>query len=163
MLLTVIISAITCLAMVLSVLFFPRLRLGKVTLSAYWLITLAGALVLLLTGCVDIGSVGTALLANTAINPIKILLLFLSKKIGALTYYASVPFHYNFLPCIAGAVGLFAFFAHVRLPEGFLTKTVRFWSPAVFGVYLIHEHVDVSLNWCRWMTPKHRPSAQGVR
>ena len=80
----------------------------------------------------------------------EILLLFLSKKIGALTYYASVPFHYNFLPCIAGAVGLFAFFAHVRLPEGFLTKTVRFWSPAVFGVYLIHEHVDVSANWCEW-------------
>ena len=81
MLLTVIISAITCLAMVLSVLFFPRLRLGKVTLSAYWLITLAGALVLLLTGCVDIGSVGAALLANTAINPIKILLLFLSMTV----------------------------------------------------------------------------------
>lgn len=81
MLLTVIISAVTCLAMVLAVLFFPRLRFGKLTLSSYWVITLAGAILLLLTGCVDVGQVGAALLADSAVNPLKILLLFISMTI----------------------------------------------------------------------------------
>ena len=77
-------------------------------------------------------------------------LLLLSEKITALTYYASVPFHYNFVPCIAGAVGLFALFFHIRIPEGAGARLIRFFSPAVFGVYLIHEHADVSANWCEW-------------
>ena len=79
-------------------------------------------------------------------------LLGLAVRIPALTYYASVPFHYNFLPCITGAVGLFACFYYMRIPDGAAAKIVSFFAPAAFGVYLIHEHVDVSLNWCRWMT-----------
>ena len=79
--LTIVISALTCLLMVLAVLFFPKLQLGKLALSSYWVITLAGAAILLLTGRVDFTTVTNALLADTAINPVKILVLFISMTI----------------------------------------------------------------------------------
>lgn len=98
----------------------------------------AGRSLLVYLGCVGFTAAGETVL------------LVLSERIPALTYYASVPFHYNFLLCIAGAVGLFSFMYHVRIPEGAAAKTIRFLSPAVFGVYLIHEQADVSVNWCSW-------------
>ena len=79
--LTIAISAVTCLLMVLAVLFFPKLKLGKLSVSSYWVMTLAGAAALLLTGQVDFSTVSSALLADTAINPIKILVLFISMTI----------------------------------------------------------------------------------
>jgi len=82
----------------------------------------------------------------------ELLLLELSEKISAFTHYAAVMFHYNFLPCLTGAIGLFACFYHVQIPEGRSAKVIRFFSPAVLGVYLIHEHADVSAQWCSWVT-----------
>ena len=79
--LTIAISAVTCLLMVLAVLFFPKLKLGKLSVSSYWVVTSAGAATLLLTGQVDFSTVSSALLADTAINPIKILVLFISMTI----------------------------------------------------------------------------------
>ena len=79
--LTIAISAVTCLVMVLAVLFFPKLRLGKFAVSSYWVVTLLGAAVLLLTGRVNFSTVTAALLADTAINPVKILVLFISMTI----------------------------------------------------------------------------------
>jgi len=98
MLLTVIISALTCIAMVLSVLFFPKIQLGKRSVSSYWVVTLLGALVLILTNCVEFSALWEAMLADTAINPIKILVLFLSMtvlsifldELGFFRYLASV-------------------------------------------------------------------------
>ena len=78
MIVTVLISALTCLAMIMAVLFFPKIRVGRLALSSYWLITLAGAFLLLLTKRVAPRAVTDALLANTAINPLKILVLFIS-------------------------------------------------------------------------------------
>lgn len=28
---------------------------------------------------------------------------------------------------------------------------VRFWSPAVFGVYLIHQQTDIAQHWFAWV------------
>lgn len=78
MVLAIVIAILTCLSMIAAVLFFPRIRIGRVTLASYWVVTLAGATALLLTGTVKLGSVGAALVANTAINPLKILVLFIS-------------------------------------------------------------------------------------
>ena len=82
---------------------------------------------------------------------LSLLCLYLCGWTGALEYYASVPFHYNFLLCLTGALGLFAFFSGLRIPENGLAQAVRRISPAVFGVYLIHEHVDVSAGWALWI------------
>ncbi len=98
MALTITVAAITCLLMILSVLFFPAVRIKKFGISTYWLITLLGAVVLLATRSVDIKTVGQSLIANTAINPLKILVLFLSMtvlsvfldELGFFGYLASV-------------------------------------------------------------------------
>ncbi len=74
---TIIICAVTCLLMILSVLFFPKIKLGKIKLDTYWLITLLGAIVLLISGLADINSVWSNMTSDTAINPLKILVLFI--------------------------------------------------------------------------------------
>lgn len=78
-------------------------------------------------------------------------LVYWGGRVGALTYYTSVPFHYNFLLCLTGAVGLFYAFVHIDLKEGKIAGAVRFLSPAVFGVYLIHEQTDVAGLWFGWV------------
>jgi len=67
--------------MILGVLFVPKIKLGKVSLSSYWVVATIGALVLMLSGQSDWGRIGSALVANTAINPLKILVLFISMTI----------------------------------------------------------------------------------
>ena len=64
--------------MILSILFFPTIRIGKVKLDSYWCIVLAGALLLIVTGQTDISVIGQELISDSAINPIKILVLFIS-------------------------------------------------------------------------------------
>ncbi len=81
MLPAILICAATCILMIASVLFFPKLRLGKIHISTYWLVTLLGAGVLLLAGQADLPALGNALVADTAINPLKILVLFLSMTV----------------------------------------------------------------------------------
>lgn len=98
MLVVLLISAVTCLSMVAAVLFFPKLTVGRLSVSSYWVVTLLGAAVLLLAGTVDLPTVSQALLADTAINPLKILVLFISMTIlsifldelGFFRYLASV-------------------------------------------------------------------------
>ena len=98
MALSITISAITCLAMICAVLFFPKIKIGKLSLGSYWVVTLIGAAVLLISGAVDLKTVGSALVANTAINPLKILVLFISMtvlsifldELGFFRYLASV-------------------------------------------------------------------------
>lgn len=71
----------TCLLMILSILFFPKIKIGKVKLDSYWIITLVGAAVVLITRTAKIENVGKALVADTAINPLKILVLFISMTV----------------------------------------------------------------------------------
>ncbi len=63
--------------MILSVLFFPKIKIGKIKLDTYWLITLLGAVILLVTRLADVNSVWSAMTSDTAINPLKILVLFI--------------------------------------------------------------------------------------
>lgn len=93
---------------------------------------------------VYLGSAALTALAECA-------LVWLNQKTGALAYYVSVPFHYNFLLCLTGAVGLFYAFLHIRVKEGKGAALIRFISPAVFGVYLIHEQADVAARWFEWV------------
>lgn len=78
MILSITISAATCLAMILAVLFYPKINIGRVSFGSYWVVTLLGAILLLATGAVDVRVVADALFADTAINPLKILVLFIS-------------------------------------------------------------------------------------
>lgn len=81
MALTLLICAFTCVAMILGVLLFPKIRIGRLRMGSYWVIALLGAVALLVTRQVPLETVGKALTSNTAINPLKILVLFLSMTI----------------------------------------------------------------------------------
>ena len=99
MLIAITIAAVTCLSMIVAVLFFPRIRIGRFSLASYWVITLAGAALLLLLGTVRIQSVGEALLADTAINPLKILVLFISMTV--LSIFLDELGFFRYLACCA--------------------------------------------------------------
>ena len=78
MILTVIISALTVLAMASVVLSKPYVKVKKLNIGLYWVVCLIGAILLIATCRIDLKSVWGGITANTSVNPIKILTLFLS-------------------------------------------------------------------------------------
>ena len=78
---TLSIFLITCAVMILGVLYFPNIKIGRLRLGSYWMVALAGASLMLLTKQVDVETVWRAILRDDAINPLKILVLFISMTI----------------------------------------------------------------------------------
>lgn len=78
MLAPLIVFIITCVVMIASVLFFPKLKIGKIEIGVYWIVTVVGAIVIFLCSKTDIKKIGDALISQNEINPLKILALFLS-------------------------------------------------------------------------------------
>ncbi len=93
------ISVAACLAIVLSVLLFPTLRIGKLRLSSYWVIACLGALLLLFTRRISPLVLWNGLTADTAVNPLKILVLFLSMT--ALSIYLDEVGFFGYLAAAA--------------------------------------------------------------
>ncbi len=93
-----IISLITCVGMIASVLFCPQITVGKVRLGLYWLIALVGASVMLLFGVISPSQALAGIMAEGSMNPLKILILFLSMtflsvfldELGFFSYAASI-------------------------------------------------------------------------
>lgn len=81
MVLPVILSLITFVIMIFSILFFPKIRLFRFEIDTYWIVTLIGAVAVLAFSATKPQTVGKALIADTAINPLKILVLFISMTI----------------------------------------------------------------------------------
>lgn len=75
---TLIICAATCLLLVAGVLWFPEIRFGKRHVATYWVVALLGALILVGTGEISWAQIIEGVTADTAVNPLKILVLFLS-------------------------------------------------------------------------------------
>lgn len=71
----------TCLFMIISVLVLPKLKFGRFSVDTYWLVTLFGALTLVMLGKISLSDIKAALFADTAVNPIKILVLFISMTV----------------------------------------------------------------------------------
>ena len=80
MIFTVSVAAITVAAMIISVLFFPKIKIGKKFIDSYWIITLIGAVILVIFKG-DVNKIINALTADTSVNPIKILVIFISMTI----------------------------------------------------------------------------------
>ena len=78
MTLTVCIASITVAIMIAIVLIKPYIKIGTHKLGLYWVVCLVGALVMLLTGRISLQKVFEGITANTSVNPLKILTLFLS-------------------------------------------------------------------------------------
>lgn len=84
--------------MILSVLFFPQISFRKCKIDSYWLITLIGAVFLFLFKQVEWKGFVSVLLSDAAINPLKILILFISMTL--LSIYLD---HFGFFRYLANA------------------------------------------------------------
>ena len=97
MLLTIVISILTCIMLICSILFFPKIQIKNIKLNTYWIVCLIGAIFILIFNCVSFKDVVNGLFADSIINPIKILLLFFSM---------------TFLSIFLDEVGLFRYLAN---------------------------------------------------
>ena len=75
---TFIISGLTILLMTLSFFLFPQVRIKSKKLDTYWMITLVGAILILLTHIPSDGDILKLFIENNSTNPLKIIVLFLS-------------------------------------------------------------------------------------
>lgn len=82
---------ICAVGILLSTLFNLRLRIGKIGLSLYWLIPLVIAIILLCFGGVDVKEVWKQFTSDSEVNPLKILVLFLSMS-GLSVYLDEIGF-----------------------------------------------------------------------
>jgi len=76
-------------------------------------------------------------------------------KLEAMIHYG---YTYNFLFCYTGAVGLFLLFKREKKVEGQtgwilerFRKPIELFSGTAFGVYLIHEHINIRYLWPKWL------------
>lgn len=100
MILALIICILTGVGVFLTVLLKPELRVGKIVLGTYWVVSLTGAILLLATGSIPFSELLAGLVDTTsAINPIKILTLFISMT--ALSVFLD---EIGFFRYLAGAV-----------------------------------------------------------
>ena len=72
------ISIITCILMILSIIFYPSIKIKNIKISLYWIICLIGALLLICFQQVDFNDIKNEFINNSSINPLKILILFFS-------------------------------------------------------------------------------------
>ena len=75
---TFIISGLTILLMTLSFFLFPQVKIKSKKLDTYWMITLVGAILILLTHIPSDGDILKLFIENNSTNPLKIIVLFLS-------------------------------------------------------------------------------------
>ncbi len=78
---TIIISLVMIVALVASILLKPNVSVKKITIGTYWVVALLGAIALVMTGCITLSDIGSGLVAQSSINPLKILVLFLSMTV----------------------------------------------------------------------------------
>lgn len=78
MVLTIVISAVTVLGIILSLLIKPNFNVKGRNISFYWIFALVGAILLIVTGCISLDSVFEGLTSQNSVNPLKLLVIFLS-------------------------------------------------------------------------------------
>lgn len=104
------ICAIACVLLLLSVCFKPTVKIGKHTPSIYWLPPLIAAVILLASGKLSVAETMAGLTADTAMNPLKILVLFLCMTLLSVFLDAT-----GFFSLLAAAVLRRAKFSQKRL------------------------------------------------
>ena len=125
---SILIAALTCAAMIASILFFPRIKGKRISLDTYWLVALLGAVAVVASGQIGLPSLWEALTSNSAINPLKILLLFLSMTV---------------LSIFLDEVGFFKYLANKALLLAGKSQTkmfaVLYWTVSLLTVFTSND------------------------
>ena len=75
---TIIIASLTAIAMISAVLIKPYVNIKGHKIGLYYVVCIIGAIAMLVSGNISLSSAINGITANTAVNPLKILTLFLS-------------------------------------------------------------------------------------
>lgn len=78
MITVLIISALTCLLLMAVAFFKPSVTIKNTTVSIFWIVPFLGAVAMILTGNVSVDDIITSFTSDNAVNPLKILILFIS-------------------------------------------------------------------------------------
>lgn len=73
------------------------------------------------------------------------------QKTGSLADFINRQYHYNSIFCLLAAICLFFAFRSVSIQEGKWAGMICKAASASFGVYLIHEHIDLRYLWNTWL------------
>jgi len=104
------ISILTCIGIIVAVIIKPKVQFHRISLDTYWIVALSGALLLLVLGLVSPASLFAGLTADTTINPLKILVLFLS-----MTFLSLFLDELGFFQYVADKTVKFAGTSQIRL------------------------------------------------
>lgn len=74
-----------------------------------------------------------------------------SSATGVFEDFVGVTYHYNHILNLFAAVCLFMAFLHWRPRENPLLRMLVGFAPYTFGVYLIHEHIELRYLWPQWL------------
>ena len=85
MILSIIIGCITCMLLILAVIFKPTIKINKLKLDTFWIVAIAGAIITLLTGALPLDFLANNLETTSSINPLKIMVLLLSLTMLSIT------------------------------------------------------------------------------
>ena len=73
----------------------------------------------------------------------RIVLTILYYKYDFDSSFLKMFMQYNSVPVVAASVCLFVFFVNLNIRNRVMLWIIKFFSPAAFGVYLIHEQIEV--------------------
>lgn len=91
------------------------------------------------------------LLGCAGIFGITMLLHFCYVKWNLFGYFLEAAYDYNHLLNLFAAVALFYVFVRMDLGEGKIARFVCRIAPYTFGVYLLHEQIEVRYLWPGWL------------
>jgi arsenical pump membrane protein len=98
----IVISLISIIAMILLIILLPKVKIGNKEFQTFYIPPLLGALIIIIFQLVDISTVYNALTSNASINPLKILVLFISMTL---------------LSVVLDELGLFKYLANFTLKK----------------------------------------------
>lgn len=78
MVLTLIINLLTIISLVIMIIIKPTIKIKNRQIQTFWIIPLIGVTLLLIFTKIDLKQLGQSMIADTSVNPIKILILFIS-------------------------------------------------------------------------------------
>lgn len=84
MILSILTFIITIFIMILMIILKPNIKINNFSIQTFWIVTLLGALVVIFTNQIDLSSLWSNL-TNGKMNPIKILILFISLSMLSIT------------------------------------------------------------------------------
>ncbi len=125
----IIIAAITCVLLMVVAFLKPSVTIKSVNVPVFWIVPFLGAAAMILTGNVSVNDIIASFTADSAVNPLKILILFISMTLISV-----------YLDC----VGFFRFLASAVLEKaGKSQLTLFFYLYVTVSILTIFTSNDI--------------------